>query len=177
MNLLNEVPILDQVLDDHTVELGNDFTAYRNHTYRVVNFCLALSASGDAQLEKIAVAAAFHDLGIWTERTFDYLLPSIRLARASLMSWGKHEWTSEISEMILEHHKVSPYQGGRLVEQFRCADWVDVSRGFLRFGLPRRYVNEVFRAWPDVGFHKRLLLLGIHRFRTHPWNPLPMIRV
>jgi hypothetical protein len=31
-------------------------------------------------LEKIAVAAVFHDLGIWTNKTFDYIAPSVALA-------------------------------------------------------------------------------------------------
>jgi hypothetical protein len=177
VDLLKQIPILDQVLDGHAVELGDDFTAYRNHTYRVLNFCVAFSLSGEVQLEKIALAAAFHDLGIWTDHTFDYLQPSIRLARTHLIGSGKHEWISEITEMILEHHKVSRYQSDRLVEQFRCADWVDVSKGLRRFGLSRQHLNEVFTMWPDAGFHKRLLLLGLHRLRTHPWSPLPMIRL
>src|SRR5215510_16361233 len=88
VNLLKQIPILDQVLDGHAAELGDDFTAYRNHTYRVVNFCLPFSPGGEVQLEKIAVAAAFHDLGIWTDHTFDYLQPSVRLARAHLISSG-----------------------------------------------------------------------------------------
>jgi hypothetical protein len=49
------------------------------------------------QLEKVAVAAAFHDLGIWTDGTFDYLPPSIRLAREWLGQSGKAEWEPEIS--------------------------------------------------------------------------------
>jgi len=177
MNLFKQISILDRVLDRHAAELGDDFTAYRNHTYRVVNLCVAFSPSGETQLEKVAVAAAFHDLGIWTDHTFDYLPPSVRLARAHLIASGQERWTSEITEMILKHHKVSPYRGDPLVEQFRCADWVDVSKGLIRFGLSRQRVNEVLSMWPDAGFHKRLVLLGLHRLRTHPWNPLPMIRL
>jgi HD superfamily phosphodiesterase len=51
------------------------FTAYKNHAYRVANLCVAFSSGDGAQLEKIATAAAFHDLGIWTNHTFDYLGP------------------------------------------------------------------------------------------------------
>ena len=47
--------------------------------YRVVNLCLTIA--GRAELEKIAAAAAFHDLGIWTNGTFDRIAPSIALAR------------------------------------------------------------------------------------------------
>jgi HD domain len=177
--LLKEIPILDKVLEAHTVELGGDFTAYRNHTYRVVNLCVALSAGDLAQLEKIATAAAFHDLGIWTDRTFDYLRPSVRLACAHLISTGRGEWASEITEMILEHHKISPYRGRRhrLVELLRRADWVDVSKGLITFGLPRKLLKEIFSTWPSAGFHKRLVRLELDRLRTHPWNPLPMVRL
>lgn len=157
---------------------GGDFTAYRNHAYRVANLCVALSPDGPAQLEKIATAAAFHDLGIWTERTFDYLRPSVRLACAHLGRTGKGGSAAEVTEMILQHHKITPYRGDllRLVEPLRRADWVDVSKGLFTSGLPREFLGEVFSTWPGVGFHRRLVRLGLGRLRTHPWNPLPMVR-
>ncbi len=39
-SLLTSVPTIDEVLHDHASELGHDFTAYRNHVYRVVNLCV-----------------------------------------------------------------------------------------------------------------------------------------
>src|SRR5689334_7453421 len=177
--LLTEIAALDEVLDAHAAELGGDFTAYRNHTYRVVNLCAALSSREPAQLEKIAIAAAFHDLGIWTDGTFDYLPPSIRLAAAHLERTDRAEWKPEITRMILEHHKLSPWRGepGWLVEPFRRADWIDVTRGLLRFGLPRDLLREILAAWPAAGFHKRLVQLTLQRLRTHPASPLPMFRL
>ena len=65
-----------------------------------------LSASAE-EIEKVAIAAAFHDLGIWTDRTFDYLTPSAALARAYLAGSGRSEWIPEITETIFSHHKVS----------------------------------------------------------------------
>ena len=176
--LLTEIATLDEVLQAHAAELGGDFTAYRNHTYRVVNLCAALSSSDPEQLQKMAIAAAFHDLGIWTDGTFDYLRPSIRLAAAHLASTGKAEWTPEITAMILEHHKISAWRGDPhwLVEPFRRADWIDVTR-LRTFGLPRRLLKEIFAAWPSAGFHKRLVQLELKHLRTHPWNPLPMVRL
>ncbi|PYS40878.1 MAG: hypothetical protein DMG14_09210 [Acidobacteria bacterium] len=176
-DLLKEIPIVDGVLEAHATELGGDFTAYRNHAYRVANLCLAFSTEGQAHQEKIATAAVFHDLGIWTDHTFDYLPPSVRLARGHLIDSDKAEWIPQITKMILEHHRISPHHGDPLVEQFRCADWVDVSKGLIIFGLSRTHVQEIFAAWPDAGFHKRLVLLGLKRLRTHPWNPLPMVRL
>lgn len=177
--LLKEIPTLDEVLEAHAGELGGDFTAYRNHVYRVVNLCVALSPSAPVQLEKIATAAAFHDLGIWTERTFDYLGPSAELACAHLTRAGRDEWAPEVTEMIFEHHKISPYRGRqyRLVEPLRRADWVDVTKGLITFGLPRGLLKDVFSTWPSAGFHKRLVRLGLNRLQTHPWNPLPMVRL
>jgi hypothetical protein len=177
--LLTEISLLDEVFEAHAVELGGDFTADRNHAYRVVNLCVALSPGEPAQLEKIATAAAFHDLGIWTDCTFDYLGPSAELACAHLTRAGREEWAPEVTEMIFEHHKISPYRGQRhrLVEPLRRADWVDVSKGLITFGLPRELLREVFSTWPSVGFHKRLVRLGLNRLRTHPWNPLPMVRL
>jgi hypothetical protein len=176
---MTEVAALDEVLDGHAGVLGGDFTAYRNHAYRVLNLCVAQPAGADAELDKTAIAAAFHDLGIWTDGTFDYLQPSVRLARAHLVRAGRSAWEPEITEMILQHHRISGYRGalGPLVEAFRRADWVDVSRGLFAFGLSRKLIRAVFSTWPDAGFHKRLLQLELTRLRTHPWSPLPMVRL
>jgi hypothetical protein len=176
--LTRDIPTLDAVLQAHALALGGDLTGYRNHTYRVANLCLALSAESSGAFEKIAIAAAFHDLGIWTHRTFDYIQPSIDLATAHLSSTGRSAWITEIAAMIREHHRISPCRGAEsaLVETFRRADWIDVTRGVLTFGVPRRLVRELYATWPDAGFHARLLQLSLQRLRTHPLNPLPMVR-
>lgn len=173
------IATLDAVLNAHARELAGDFVAYRNHTYRVANLCLALSPHRPDTLEKIAIASAFHDLGIWTNHTFDYLQPSISLATAYLRDVGKTSWTQEITEMVLEHHKILPYrrEPRSLVESFRRADWIDVSRGLVTFGVSRALLRDIFAAWPSAGFHKRLVQLECARLRTHPWNPLPMMRL
>jgi hypothetical protein len=179
MRLCREVPALDALLDAHAVALGADYTAYRNHTYRVANLCAGLVPDGTAHLEKIAIAAATHDLGIWTAGTFDYLPPSIALATAHLAAAGRSEWTAEVTAMIREHHKISAYRGdcGALVEPFRRADWIDVTRGLRSFGLPRGFLRAIFSEWPDAGFRWRLVQLSLQRARTHPFSPLPMLKL
>ena len=102
--LLTSLPTVEAVLDDHASELGHDFIAYRNHVYRVVNLCLAIVADSRVELEKIAVAAAFHDLGIWTNNTFDYIAPSVVVARKHLAARGMADWIPEIEAMIVDHH-------------------------------------------------------------------------
>jgi hypothetical protein len=182
--LLTATARLDEVLHANEQAIGRDFVAYRNHAYRVLNLCVVQSLDDpenetSEQLDKMAIATAFHDLGIWTDGTFDYLQPSVRLANAYLVKIGNPEWTPEISEMILQHHKISRFRGDArwLVEPFRRSDWIDVTRGLLTFGLPRRLLRDVFSMWPSAGFHKRLLELELAHLRAHPGNPLPMMKL
>ena len=177
-SLLTSLPTVEEVLDNHASELGRDFIAYRNHVYRVVNLCLAIVGDSRAEVEKIAVAAVFHDLGIWTNHTFDYIAPSVALAREHLAARGLADWIPEIEAMIVDHHKVTPSlaRPQSLVETFRRADWIDVSLGVRRFGLPRPFVAAVAATWPNAGFHRRLVMLTMDRFWKHPLNPLPMVK-
>ena len=92
--LLTRIPTIDDVLNDHAASLRDDFLGYRNHVYRVVNLCVAIV--GRSELEKIAVAAVFHDLGIWTKGTFDYIAPSIGLAHDHLVARAREDWSAEI---------------------------------------------------------------------------------
>jgi hypothetical protein len=80
--------------------------------------------------------------------------------------------------MILDHHKLSASSADPawLVEPFRKADWIDVLRGAVTFGLPRRTIRRILATWPDAGFHARLLQLALKRLWTNPLAPLPMMR-
>lgn len=176
--LLTSLPTVEEVLDDHASELGPDLIAYRNHVYRVVNLCVAIVGDSRVEVEKIAVAAVFHDLGIWTNYTFDYIAPSVTIARDYLAARGMADWIPEIEAMIIDHHKITPSRANpqSLVESFRRADWIDVSRGLRRFGLPRGFIAAVAATWPNAGFHRRLVQLTIDRFWKHPLTPLPMVK-
>lgn len=176
--MLTALPTLDALLAAHAVQLGDDAMGYRHHAYRVANFYWQLSPGDAEMLEKLSIAVAFHDLGIWTARTFDYLPPSRVLARDHLRTIGRPEWRTDVDAMIDHHHRIRrmPPSTQASVETFRRADWIDVSNGVLRFGLPRAVVREVRRTFPDAGFHRRLLQLTLRRFRRHPLSPLPMMR-
>lgn len=178
--LITSVPAVDDVLHRHRSALGRDCAAYRNHVFRVFNLCLAIDVTTDPEdVQKSAVAAVFHDLGIWTDRTFDYIRPSVALAAEYLTAGSRSDWIPEIEAMIVNHHKITPAGPGehRLVEPFRRADWIDVSRGFRRFGVDRRLIASIFGQWPSDGFHWRLVELAAERFRRHPLTPLPMVKL
>ena len=72
--------------------------------------------------------------------------------------------------MIADHHKITPSHANHdsLVEPFRRADWIDVTRGLRTFGLPRPLIRSVLAGWPSAGFHWRLVQLTLERFRMHP---------
>src|SRR4029453_223125 len=96
--LLTRIPTIDGVLNEHATALRDDFLGYRNHVYRITNLCVAIA--GRSELEKMAVAAVFHDLGIWTNGTFDYIAPSIALAHDYLVARVREAWTAESERMI-----------------------------------------------------------------------------
>ena len=56
--LRTDPPTLDALLQAHAGVLGRDFTAYRNHAYRVANLCLARPSS-----DPDAVARTGDDVG------------------------------------------------------------------------------------------------------------------
>jgi len=120
----------------------------------------------------------FHDLGIWKNNMFDYIAPSVAIARKHLAARGMANGIPEIEAMIMDHHKVTPSRADpqSLVESFRRADWIDVSRGLRKFGLPHTFIAAVDTTWPNAGFHRRLVQLTIDQFGKHPLNPLPMVK-
>lgn len=176
--MLLNVPHVDALLERHADALGDDFDAYRNHVYRVSNFYALLHGRAGLDLDLLAVAASFHDLGMWTARSFDYLEPSIALAVACLDETGRAGHAREVTAMIANHHRLRPCPAGlpRSVEVFRRADWIDVSAGWLKFGLSSCVVAQVMALFPDAGFRRLLLRRLLRHIRRHPFDPLPMLR-
>ena len=170
--------LLDDILADWRDMIGADFDGYRNHCQRMVNCCLALRDCSEVDRQKLMIAAAFHDIGIWTDNTMDYLPPSVPPAMQYLKDKGLEAWSEEVRLMITEHHKLSAFDDPRypLVELFRQGDLVDFSLGIKRFGLPRPFVRELKRTFPNAGFHRRLLQLASRWFVRHPLNPVPMMK-
>jgi hypothetical protein len=169
-------PTIEGILEAHRAALGKDFAAYRNHVYRVYWLSLCFAETEDDP--GLAVAAAFHDLGIWTAATWDYLPPSKIEAKAWLLAEGREDLTGRVETIIEFHHKIGPYTGkyASSVEAFRRADWVDVLRG-LRYGKTvRQKYRELVKAFPYRGFHGRLVVFFFRNLLRNPLKPLPMMR-
>lgn len=178
MKIESSIPLIDQILDEWKDDLKADYEGYKNHVYRMVHFCLALKECSEEEHKKIEIAGAFHDLGIWSHDTVDYLPPSIELAQAYLQEHQLENWSQEIKLMIDLHHRIRPYKDDRypLVELFRRADLVDVSLGFIKNGIPKGYIKEVKSQFPNAGFHKRLGELTVLQLKRDPFNPAPMMK-
>lgn len=141
------------------------------------NFARAIVPDGDDRDDKLAIAAAFHDLDAFSG--LDHLASSIRAQDAWLTRTGRQSWSPELAVVIAEHHRPTTYKGGHahLADGFRRADLVDVSQGLIRSGIPRPYVSAVRQAF-DVGtfFTRVIPRLAAGRLRRHPLDPLPHMR-
>jgi hypothetical protein len=166
--ILRSLPLVDEILEAHRQRAHGDeagYDAYRAHVFRIVNFARALTPHGPDRDDKLAIAAAFHDLAAFD--TLDYLVPSIEAQDAWLRETGREDWSDELALMVAEHHRLSRYGPTRphapLVEAFRRADLVDVSQGLIRFGIPSSHVKEVRAAFDASVFFKRVVPSGALR--------------
>lgn len=168
---------IEYLLQKYRTVIGVDFDKYRNHVYRVFLNCLLLDDRIENE-KKYAVTAVFHDIGIWTDHTIDYLVPSILRARKFLSDSDDSEWEDEMAQMIYWHHKLTDYKGfyQKTVRTFRKADWIDVSLGIFSFGTDRNKIREYRKYFPNIGFHFFLLRKIIKNFFSHPLNPFPMFK-
>ncbi|HKO79088.1 MAG TPA: hypothetical protein VJU78_01775 [Chitinophagaceae bacterium] len=168
---------IEDLMDRFKPLINTDYIKYRNHIYRVFLNCLLLDDNKNNE-EKYAVAAVFHDIGIWTDHTIDYLNPSIEQAKIYLSKSRKQNLIKEITLMIYWHHKINKYQGefAAIVENFRKADWIDVSIGLFGFGLDRKVIKENRKIFPNKGFHWFLIKKIMGNLFRHPLKPLPMFK-
>ncbi len=177
LEIRESFPLVDDVLDTFAPVIGADFVGYRNHVLRVLNYYCALAAAPRVP-EPVLIAAAFHDVGIWTDGTFDYLEPSIRRAVAYNTATRAERLNDEVRAIIAAHHKLRRYraQHADTVECFRRADLIDVSLGTVRCGLPAAFIRELRTALPSAGFHSGLVARAWRQFLRSPLRPLPMLR-
>ena len=178
MKIEADIPLLEDIFSNWRTTIGSEYPGYRNHVYRMIHFCLALKECNEEEREKIIIAAAFHDIGIWLEDTVDYIPPSLPPAMAYLKRRNLEAWSEEIRLMISEHHKIRAYNNTTypLVEIFRQGDLVDFSFGIFRFGLPNTDINAIKAKFPNADFHKNLGRRAAQWVSKHPFNPVPMMK-
>ncbi len=178
MKIETEIPLLESILGQWEDLIGDGFEGYKNHCYRMLNFCFFLHDCSEAEKKKLIISASFHDLGLWTENTLDYLPPSVLLAENYLKEHKLDSWIEEVSLVIDLHHKITSYKGSEfpLVEVFRRADLTDFSLGIIKGGVSKEYVREVKKVFPNAGFHKGLVKAQMKWLSKHPLNPAPIFK-
>ncbi len=170
------VTLIHSILSVYKVELGESYARYSNHACRIYNFAVLLSDANQEEQKQLAIASAFHDIGIWTANTLDYLEPSVRLAKEYLQRNGLSEWNKSVEEIITQHHKLSAFKPNRLAECFRKADLIDLSFGLFRFGIDGRKIAEANQQYPWFGFHRFIAKEILKNAVRHPLNPLPIVK-
>ncbi len=175
--MLQKNKIIEDLFLQFKPTIGEDYGRYKNHVYRVFYNCILIDSDSNHS-DKYAIAAVFHDIGIWTNHTFDYLQPSIAQAKKYLIEIGKQNWSDEIALMIYWHHKMSSYKGDyeTSVENFRKADWIDVSFGLMNFGSDKQKIKQTRQQFPNLGFHWFLIKATLKNLFVHPSDPLPMFK-
>lgn len=177
--LIDRHPIIDDVLVTWQSALGSADRAYGGHAYRVFNVARRILGS-DGSDDALAVASAFHDIGIWTDGTFDYLAPSAARARDYLRENHPTIGDDVVDALIANHHRLRRVTRGEspaAVDAFRRADLVDVSRGLIRGGVERAFLRELVAAFPHAGFHGLLVRTALSWWVRHPLRPFPMLRL
>ncbi len=178
MDIIQSHPLIEQILTSWQSQIGENYNGYRGHVYRMFNCCLALRDCSDEDIQKLAIAAAFHDIGLWSDHTIDYLPPSVREAQQWLSQNNRANWSEEISLMIDMHHKIRPVKNvnSPLVELFRKADLVDFSLGLIKFGLSAQYIAQLKSTIPNAGFHVFLTNNAVQWFKQHPLRLPPFMK-
>ncbi|HLP52617.1 MAG TPA: HD domain-containing protein [Chitinophagales bacterium] len=164
------------ILTSHQSKLGDGFDMYHNHCCRVYTYAVVLSNANEDEQQQLAIASAFHDIGIWTHGTFDYLGPSVSLAMQYLADNKLLHWNTSVYEIIMNHHKLSRYNSNHLAEAFRKADLVDLSLNLFTFGISQDQLKEANAQYPALGFHWFIAKQILRNIVTHPLNPLPIVR-
>lgn len=170
-------PHIEEILEKYKTALGIYYSAYRNHVYRVYNLTLQLCSATETERDTIAVAAAFHDISIWTDHTFDYLQPSIALANRYCNEKSMTAQAAEVATIIDNHHKLTEYKMNASVEAFRKADLIDLSFNLFTYGIEKNYLRRLNSTFPRNGFHRFIFGNIAKNIMLKPWNPLPMVRV
>jgi HD domain len=144
-------PLIDDILDARREYARGDtaaFEGYRNHAHRVYTFARSIASLSPEDQDKLAIAAAFHDLCVFDG--LDYLEPSIEEAARYLRETGREEWDREVALMIASHHRVRPYRGEHAARSRPYTQGRRLARARSQ-SAPRAMQQGVLDATTDAG--------------------------
>ena len=180
-SITSTLPLVEEILSPWRVRIGVDYEGYKNHVYRMLHCCFALASCSEQDRNRLMIAACYHDIGLWSALTVDYLPPSIREATSYLKANQLSHWEEEVTLLIDLHHKIHVINGEiaekyPLLEVFRRADLADFSLGMILGGVPADFMKRLKRQFPNAGFHKMLVKEAAGWFARHPLSPTPFMK-
>jgi hypothetical protein len=175
MEIIQRNAVIDEVLSHHHLALGQDLLGYSGHCYRLLNYTRFLGLD-ERDLPLMEVAIAFHDLGVWTHKTMDYIGPSIKLAEQYVLKEDLEIDLQHLGLIIGGHHHLSEIDNSPPAELLRKADLMDLSFGAISGGLSKEILRSIKKEFPNNGFQtmimKKVALYAI----SHPLRPFPMMK-
>lgn len=162
MHIETSNTLIDSILTPWQACIGADYLGYRGHVYRMFHFCLALRPTSEDDKTKLAIAAAFHDIGLWSAHTTDYIPPSVCEVNTWLAANGRQHWQEEIDLMIRFHHKLRPFTEDRF--PLVCSSVAFPPRMFARF-------RRLFPTMAFTAFCSTVHVSGLPNIRSvrHPF--------
>jgi hypothetical protein len=177
----------------HSQIPDDDFQRYRNHCLRVLTFARYLMPSYvyDAYpsvMNIVAMAVAYHDVGVWTNEDLDYLESSVKQMEFHTRKEGlfEEEHIDIARQIIMEHHKITLYNNethaksnavDAMVNAVRMVDWADSSMGMIRYDVPAPLLEAAYAKLDAKGYHHMLFNLG-DRLSPHSFlDRLRMLKV
>ena len=171
---MNQIESIDKILTARRQALGPDYNAYANHAKRV--FLIAEQLGARNNRDEMAIAAAFHDVGIWTHESWDYLEPSNTEALKFIQENELMVNQELVESMIMNHHKITAVGNDLITEAFRKADLIDFSKHSIRYGLRKKWLKSLMDNYPWHNFHRVLVNKFLKYAWQNPLRPLPMMR-
>jgi hypothetical protein len=153
----------------------DDFEGYRNHCLRVMSFAKFhmpeyVYEEYPNAMNIVAMALAYHDVGLWTDGELNYLEPSAKRMESYVEAEGvfDEKQIAIAREIIMQHHKFTDYSSSdksskaidAMVNAVRKGDWADATVGIIRFGLPASLLEAAYAKVPEAGFHAMLAGMG-----------------
>eukprot|EP00535_Pseudo-nitzschia_heimii_P005352 CAMPEP_0197181668 /NCGR_PEP_ID=MMETSP1423-20130617/5888_1 /TAXON_ID=476441 /ORGANISM="Pseudo-nitzschia heimii, Strain UNC1101" /LENGTH=199 /DNA_ID=CAMNT_0042631961 /DNA_START=154 /DNA_END=753 /DNA_ORIENTATION=+ len=161
-------PNLDDELFPLAASIGRDLGTYRNHCLRVLtftNYFLPESTKRDLPdaMDLAATAIAYHRIGLWTDKSVNYLDSSKDKLEVALGDSFRAEKLSIMSEIILQQHKMRDFTSmgneaeNSLINAVRKASWADTTMGLIRFDLPASLLETAYNELEGDNFHAVIL--------------------
>lgn len=166
--------LITEILSEYKSILGADFDSYHHHCQRVYIYSKTLLLVRENK--KLAIAAAFHDLDIWTGQTMNYLNGSSEMCLRYLLENKLFFLPDEMKHIIEHHHQLTAIKGNIEAESFRKADLIDLSAGLIRYNLPKSFIQNIEEEFPRLEFSKMILRKVVRYGVKHPTKPFPMIK-